>query len=863
MTILKRVNSSKILVVMATLTLLSACGGGGGSGSGGPGGSPAESNPDFIAKAEAISFTQIRLYDGHINPADPAPVELDVNTLESGDLITVDVEFEITGSVSEYSLLVQLVPQSVFDQLRTGNTVGEIFPADSLQVADFIDLGGAYLDTPQPGIFHGVIHAKLPVLEQDTIYKVLVTPSLEYLSASTPISNDDILVMPALLDNRQLLVGQLGQVSVKIAEVPNLSIDNEFTQLEIGSKFDVNGFSIEPIFQTSIEVDLTSFAIAENIILSLSWTSSGGGTFPLGLLTSDVDGNPVISTDPQFKINSTDATSVTIPVVAYSTNKAQSALLRESTDIRDIADQAVQTGNFNLSVFYIENGLPVDTGQQHTFSIPLVSQDNSPLVLSDEAAVNFTVLRAGLTNDACVVIRNTAFNIDTGELITDVEGELIATPCPAAGTVVPDEMLWRYDLTTKQFISKEKDLNNNNYCIAWADQPPSSNFFPLDFNLRKCAFETSAPGTAIISQRFIFDGQKIRLEEIPAYLEVIITTSFTKEVTAVFYQDLNFIPTTADFFTNTNGVEIDQFGRIFYVGKFYDRGWGNADTARVDLSFGGESYVDYYPVIGATTEGHATLSTSLLGINANLIDTNFGIKRYFSKKISVLGINTPDVEAGDGAQLTIDIAGFTAFKAGSITRKTITDSYLLSDPVGDVLFGVPKITDREAAPIQFKVNEDFVNTTVLVSVIPVTIKGGVDGTADVKIKLTSPEVGFQVAVTEAFKLSGFLSAQVLAAGVEGKLTVIDQSLTFAAGGGFGVDTTFPSKLTFEINSSLIAKMKLLKGELTAFVEYPSLCCFPPKVKTRKKEKVLYSSDFLFNQDWEIYSKNITATIIDY
>lgn len=846
-------NSLKMIVLAVLLTLLSACGGGGSGGGG------VASNPDFIAKAEAVSFSRIELYEGHVNVGDINAITLDTGNLKSGELITIDVELEVTGDLTDYGLAIQLIPQSVFSLLAEGNNIADIFPDNSQQVEDFIDLGGVYIDVVQPGVLHGVLHAKLPVLQQDTVYKILITPSLEYLSSGQDINTNDIQIMPAFLDNNELSISKLDAISVKIVAAPDVTVDNEFTQLEIGGGFDKNGFSIEPVFQTSVKVDMTTFAVSEEIVFTLSWQQPGGGSFPLGLLTSDVDSNPVISTEAHFIIKKTDATSVTIPVVAYATELVQGVLLKQATNIRDIADQQVTTGDFTLAVKHVDNGVNIDTGIQHVFSIPLVSQNNSPLVLASAQVVGFTVLRAGNTNEACLTIRNTSYNIDGpgSTLVTDVAGEIIAFTCPATGEVVGGDQTWRYDLATKQIISKDKDINGDDYCIEWVDQG-TGEFFPNDFNLRKCEFDSASPEIGHVTQRFIFEGNKLRLETTPLYVDVIFSTSLTKEVT--LSQDA---VTTTDIFRNTNGVDIDQYGRVFYVGKFYDRSWGNVNTAQAHLSYGGEAYVDLLPVTGATAQGHAKASAALFGSSTDLVDTSFVLKRYFPKKISVLGNNFPDVVVGNGAALNIDIAGFSSVvDLGGIVETTITGNNDPAEVVGNILFGMPEITDRTATPVQFKLTTPIVNTTFVVGFIPVTVKGEARNTADIKILLTSPGVGFDVNVVQSFDVKGVVSAQIIAAGIEGAMTLVDQSITYSVNGGFATSAEpDPTKLTFEMGSSLVAQLKLLQGEIIAFVEYPSLTL--KGYVTKKKEKVIYSSPYLFNDDWVVFSKNINTTIIDY
>lgn len=87
-------------------------------------------NPNLIKKSEAIDFTQIKLYDGHVKVNDGSLNELNVSDLNSGDLITIDVEFEVTGDLEDYSLAAQLVPIDIFNRLNSGNTIGEVINED-------------------------------------------------------------------------------------------------------------------------------------------------------------------------------------------------------------------------------------------------------------------------------------------------------------------------------------------------------------------------------------------------------------------------------------------------------------------------------------------------------------------------------------------------------------------------------------------------------------------------------------------------------------------------------------------------------------------------------------------------------------
>ncbi len=871
-----------ILTTLAFLALLNACGGGGGGGDG-DGGQTVDpdvdqvaSNPDFIAKAEAVSFAQIRLFQGHINAVDATRLELDPSNLSSGELITIEVEFEIDGNLADYSLSAQLVPESVFSLMKQGQTLGEIIDKNSVpqQGIEFIDLGGVYVDEIDPGILHGFIHAKLPILDTDSVFKVLVAPSLHFLALDKdvfdpdagvkPINDSDVEAIPVLLDDRELTIQKLEQVAVILKKTPDLTADNDFTELEIDAEFDANGLSVEPVFQTSIEVDLTTFNVSEDVVLSINYVDPGGNRFPLALLNADTDGNPLITEKAHFKVDRTGISSVILPVVAYTPIATYQALLQQSTPIRDIADQQVQIGNFQLEVFYLDNGAEVSAGPSYDLSIPLVSQPNRFQALSAEEAIGYTVLRAGPTNSACLRISAGAFDPDSG-LLSEVVGaisEIVATACPSSPAEArAGPSLWRYDLSTKQIISQEKDINGDNHCITWIDKPVIPNsFLPNDFNLFKCEFKNGSDDIAIDSQRFIFEGQKIRVEIVPVYIDVIPSVNVAKEVTATQAADPVDV---VDIFRNTNGVDVDSDGRLFYVGKFYDRSWGVDSLAKVELSYGGESYLDYMPALGSTSEGHATVSVGLLGVvSADLVDANFALKRYFPEKISFSGNNSPNVVVGNGASFTLDYFGMRLFDEGEITNTTLTETFDPLTDIGDVV--LPDFLDLSETLVKRKLELELVEQTIIIVVVPVTITGGVKGTMDLDLNLSTPGLGINSQVTQGLTLSGFLAAKanliVASAGLNGSVDVLNQKLSFAADAGFVMNNLEP-KLTFEVGSSLLAELNLLKGKVTAFVDYPKPCWCAPPWKTKHAEEVIYESGYLFNEDWTVFDKNLNATVI--
>jgi len=862
---------------LAVLGLLTACGGGGGDKEQNED-SQIAPNPEFVRKAEAVSFNRIQLFEGHVKEGDRTLFELDPDSLESGELITVDVELEITGNLEDYAVAIQLVPLSIFNQLDDGTTLGEIVNENTTIPAgsSLIDLGGAYIDEIQPGLLHAVVHAKLPVLEQDSIFKVAVTPSIGQLSVGQEINKDDLGTMPVFFDDRELSISKLDEVVVTIFEIPELTDDNEFTRLEVASGFDPEGFSNKPVFQTSLEVDITTFNESEEVVLSLAWQSPGGSPFPLGLLTSDDDGNPVISTQAHFKIDRTDTTSITIPVVAFTTETTHEALLESATSIREVSSKPALSGNFTVAVGYIENDEEVDTGNSFNLSIPLVSQDTRAQVLAPEQIINFAVLRAGSTNQACLAIPSGAFDIDTGFLGIDSVNNIIASTCLSSPS---DAMLWRYDIFTRQFISKETDENGDNYCLTahdvqvignraarTAEQIPFGNF--VEMRLKKCEFREStfgdfaAPGTALHEQTFEFEENKIMLLMNNRYLTVTLLGTSREDVELIVDSEL-----AKDFSRDASGADVDPNGRLFFIGDTVEMGLGNVDKARVSLSYGGESYLDYKPVLGTTTEGHATLSASLFGGTVNLLDSSFAHKRYLSKQLSAVAGNIHPVEVGNGAELKIEFLGFSAIDLGEIETKTITESYNPIENITDMLSSEPNITDISNHLFEQEMDESFLQTTFVVVAIPVTVEGGIKGTFKFESKLTSPGIGIAADVKETLNLEGYLSAKVDAivasAGIEGEVEVINQQLTFIAGARFSADTLDDTKLSFDIDSDLDLDLKLLKGKLSVFAEYPRVCLCLDVGETVRSDRVLYNSPHLFNADIEIFQGDGDFPIIDY
>ena len=836
-------------------------------------------NPEFIRKAEAISFSQIQLYEGHVKPTDPNPIALNVGNLNSGDLITVDVEFEIIGNLDDYSLTVQLVPMDIFNRLNPGDNVGDVSSDAITEVESdrIVDLGGVYIDLIQPGLLHGVVHGKLPILENDTTYKVIVTPTLDYLVAdkNALVTDAEYRSIPLLVDPRELLIHKLEEVTARIVDLPDLEEESGFTHLEIQGKFDSRGYSIKPLFETSVKVDISSFNAAEEIAISMSWNcdvqscGTGLGYHRIHLLSSDINGDPKISRVAYFTIKQTGETIVNIPIVAFVTERTHNALLGQSTFIKNIKGSTVKTGDFVLDVKYIKNGIEVDTGIDYTLSLPLVSQDNSPKKLTVDQASGFSVLRAGPTNAACLAIGT---DPDSGLLLPDGKSEVFATSCTYEyGT--QDHMLWRYDESTKQLVNKIKDTEGGNHCLTARDVdiisggnfargiiPPSGNYVEID--IQKCEFQAfpSLPGKAIYQQQFDLVGDKIKSTINGRYLTVTDINTVTEDVELV---DISESPT--DFYTDTNGFEVDRSGRLFYIGDSKDLSLGNQDFAAINLSFSGESYLDYMPVIGTTTHGELLMSGSIFGASTDLVEATFRHQRYLPKKITtVIGNNAP-VEVGDGAELRVSLLGSLVASKGEIVPKTVTSSYIPGVDVANTLNDEPNLVSIATLDFNPYIDAQILNTTFVVIVVPVTIEGGIEGSFNLGVDLdfkVAGSLGLATGVLGTLNmdtsLNGYVSAKadalVVAAGIEASIEFINQFLVFSADAGFKPSILGDTnKLSFDIDSDLVAELKLLKGEIIGFIEYRKVCLCKSVGKKVRKENVFYSSPYLFNKSWNLYS----------
>ncbi len=840
------------LMAIVMLGTLGACSGSGdtedtppdtgGNSGGGSDPQPIPSNPDFLTRAKAATFHQIKLYDGHIDSSLDRPTELDTTNLDSGQLVTIEVFFEATSAVSDYALSAYLLPQSLFAQIGAGSTLAEVVDISSgvAGLPDLTELQGVFVESIESGDMQALIHAKLPVLETDETFKVVITPSIDFLAGDQPVNETDAGFTPVLVDSRELNIHKLEQVAMKLKRTPKLIDSNDFTELEANANVGINGFTQDPVFQTFIELDVTTFNLTENVILKMEYIEPAGTTHPLGLLGDDELGNSTVDLQAQFQVDRSETSAARLPVVAYAPLATQKILLKRATPIGDIADQSVEDAHFQLSLFYLDNGVEVSAGAPIDFFLPLVSQPSRLKMQTGEQALGFTVLRAGSGDTECLRVST---DIDTGKIIADSSSIIGVTNCIDTPN---DSMLWRYDTNTRQYISKIKDLDDNNYCITVnVDSVVSGGggTIPKEARLEKCVlFGPFDPIPFNTTQQLEFEGNKLKSKH-----------GFLKVDQGIFFKELMVEDNFAladDFFRDANGVELDNDGRLFYVGKFHQQDWGSDDLAKVSLSYGAEAFVDYMPALGATEQGHLNFNFALFDIaKADIIDVNFALKRYFNKKISTSGANSPNIVVGNGASFTFEFFGIRVIGEGEIVNTTLTQTFDPADDLGNVV--MPDITLNPSDPFfAQEVSEEFFNQIFMVWVIPVRISGGLEGSLDINYELTTPGLSASAKVVQDLKLSAFLKADVAIAGITGTIEAINQKLTFDANAGFTMDNSEP-KFTLGVGSSLLAELNLLKGKVDAFVKYYSLWSF--KEKTKKVN--LYDSGYLFDDKWTIYDEN--------
>lgn len=847
---------SQFIALSALTISLVSCGGGGGGGDT----NVIASNPEFLAKSAAVNFSQINLYEGHVSLTNRDLTSLDVGSLNSGELISIGIEFEVSAPQEDYFLSVELVPESVIDALQPGDTLGEISNNDitSLKNVNIINLGSAYIDNIKPGALSAIVHAKLPTLGADKKYRIVVLPSLAFLALDNEIAESDMDTVPLLIDDEILTISKLDNIAVKLINIPDLTKNNAFTQLEVGGKFDANGYSIDPLFQTSIQVDISTFNPSEKVSLSLTWLSPSGVEFPLGLLSTDDNNEPIITEKAQFTIDASDSAFIAISVVAYASERTQGALLKESININDIADNDALNAEFSLQVFYDDEGSEVSAGNAYSLSLPLVRQDNRVIKNTVEEAVGFKVLRAGTLNNACLAA--SGLGIDSGLFANDSTNTINAVNCIGG----KDNMLWRYDSATKHIVSKVTDLAGNNYCIAIFD---SNGVTKNDYHLVECQY-ASGIGSVVMpvsSQRYNFEGNKIKAEGANGYLGVIFSGDPVKEVQIQSAVD------APDFFTDTNGLNLSTTGRLFHAEKFDAPEWGDARFVSAKLSYGAEAFVDYLPILGSTTQGHVTFTGTLFGHDNDIIDFQFALKKHFLKKLSFSGQNSPDVKVENGALLSLKVAGFEGYVTGSLTEKTITETYSAQTPVEDIIANaeIPDFDDIDIKPdvLSYSITEELFKFTYWGLVIPIEITGGISSGANVSGLLSSPGVGLELELKQILTLGGYLNAKanlwLASAELNGDVTLLSQTLNFGTSGGFSAALPLAGQdaaLALEFEASLDATMKALKAELTYTLNYPCFLC------DGKSTGSIYTTnpEYLFNAPkWVIYEDNVTGSVISY
>ncbi len=837
-------------------------------------------NIDFKTKVGAVNLSQVKIYEGHVKEAASNPKIVDIGNLNSGDLITIDIAFEVNDSLKDYALFAYLFPLEVYKKLEFGKTLGsakteKISDAESDTV---VGLGVAYIDKISTKQLHGVIHTKLPVLESDMQFKLVVLPSLDYLAANKPnddISEEKLDLVPVLFNEGTLHISKLSTVKIQAVQTPNLKNDTAFTQLEIKGRFDANGYTQTPILQTSMSVDLTSFKFSEEVEVSIKWESPSGLEYPLGLLTpDDTTGKPLVKEKARYSIKQKGYPSMVIPVVAYASKATHKALVEKSTFIKNVKAGGLKSGKFKVTL-KIPNS--TDLGVTYPLNTPLVSYDPSPKSLSQEEAAGFTVLRAGESNSHCLTISLSAFDIDTGKLSEEGVGELTTTDCATATS--QDISKWRYDELTRQIISKEVDSSGNNHCLSAQDVGivnqqqsvsiqsigiPSGNF--KDVKLEKCEFQVSTvrnrvpPGTALHIQRFDFTANKIKLIMNNNFLTVSAIGTSSEDIQLIFDETL-----ATTFINNIDGINIDNDGRLFYVGVDENYGIGDVGLARVNIAISGESFLDYMPIIGLSAVGNAVFSASLLGHTVDVIDAKYLHKRYLPHKLSIHRGSQAAIETDNGASYKINLFGKKLVDEGEIVTTIVTDSLEPSIPnMAAYLSSQAQVDVTSIAnfhPIDFKIDNEFLSVTYIVGVIPITLGGGFKADIDVNADLLSNGVGLETTLTQGVGVSGYFKAELdlflISAGVEGGIEVIKQSIGFSGNAGLSSENG-SSILSADIQAKLDSGIKLLKGEVSAFYTYRNW-----RGKKKRKSSSLYNSPYLMNGDTELLKANIPFGSIKY
>ncbi|MEP2651072.1 MAG: hypothetical protein ABJH06_03675 [Paraglaciecola sp.] len=834
-------------------------------------------NPQFIERAQAITYDQIQIYEGHVTLDDRTLTAANLGSLESGDLVTIDIGFELIG-LQEYALTAQLIPMSLFEQKAPGNTLGEILDVDFIEIEgeEVIDLGGTFISGIENGTGRGLIHTKLPTLDKDIEYRLMIAPSIPFLENGTASIKQELQKITVHFSDETLVITRLDVELVKVITPPILIDDNDFTQLliidNLVEEF-ADGFSNEALFQTSIAVDVTSFKASAELVVSLAWHAPDGSEFPLGLVSSDLEGEAQINTAAKFTIARNGGSAIKVPVAAYATPEAYQEMIQLSTNIQDLANTEALVAEFILSIG-IENG--ESTTLEIPLSLPLINQELRPQTLNFEELIGFTVLRAGTSNNACFTIPSSDLDIDSGLFPVDSTADLTPAECKVPA---PSEgpMLWRYDTTTKQFINFQTDLNGDNYCIEAIDvsvisqnitKTAQANVFGnfAELRVKKCRFQESTlinpvpEGTAADEQRFNFIDNKITLLFNDRKVIVNAIGTLNADIELTDDHDL-----ATDIFRDTEGLVIDNNGRLFYLGDDRELSVGEDGVAKITIGYGGEIYVDYLPVIGITNNGYAYLTANLFGVNLDLASAEFIQKQYLTKQISAVSGNLHPITVGNGALANFNVIGFP-FTKGEMINTTITESFDPTENINDILNGEginQDLLDLNMGSGDF--NEELFSATVAVAGIPITFKGGAAGKLQLLGDLRFEGVGIKTSASSNFELAATVSAEVDAfvasAGVEAELELIKKAISFDASGGFDSDVS-TAKLTFEVASELAIDIKVLKGELLAFVEYPRICFCSSIGETVRKEKTLFSSNYLINFNASLLKGEQAVSVID-
>jgi len=799
-------------------------------------------NVDFVEKTEIVTINGINLFEGNVNINDATINPLDVGNLNSGDLLTVDIEFDISALlVNDFVFSVQLMPQSVVSQFGTGSTLGEILTQDFVanDGEEIIDLGGVYIELDSIGTKHAVLHAKLPALSQDIDYRVMVTPDISFLASGQSTQREELALMPVFIKDEILSIKKLESTIVQVIEPPVLLDNNDFTHLDVATIFESNGFSRRPIFQTFIEVDVTSFNQSEMVELSMSWTASDGSIFPLGLAGVDQAGNPTITENPTFEVTRDGGKSIQLPVVAYLNEAVHTEMLASSTSIRDIADTTPETANFKLDINVIEGGVSNNMPTSFNFTLPLVSQDLSATLQSDSDIINFTALRAGQTNSACLTIQT---DIETGFILVDSETTITADNCGDTS-----KQLWRYDHQTEQIIAKITDEVGNNYCIDVIFENLSG---PESYLLARCKFDPSIAEIGHFEQRFLFEnGKPIEWVAAPFYLSVNFSSIQPQSVTIA-----SEFENAPNFFSDSNGIDIDRNGRLFYVGDNSEYSFGDLDFAYAGITYGGKSYVDYKPVAGIVAYGDASLSVGLFGTSLDIMSVSFEYQKHLSKQLTSVSGNISPVDIKNGKEAIFTLLGVEV-RRGEMKIDTITESY---NPLENLATFLTEEQDpEEIGSIDFgngDYDQELFNVTYIIYGIPVVISGRLEGALTLKGFLNELQpFGLDANLESRMFLEATLSASVDAfiasAGIEASVLVVDKTFSFNATGQFTANDNFEllsPEIRFVTDVDLNLDIEVLKGKIEAFVEYPRVCVCLAFGETVRKEITLFESKSLFS-----------------